>query len=268
MAFIEIPTFLTTQLKLIGATGALAVGTVVTHRKLTQSTAHGRLRSVCEACKLYTEKTNLLGKKYRVYPQVKSVTYGIDGITLVFSIPFGLNPESIEKATWAFRQQFGEDTELSRAGQRFTLTAVKRGVPNEVPYNMQEISTVTQDMRLPIVVGRSDSVIEPKLGDKGTPEPDTFTIWKGTPFFIEIQRSQYSERIMSEKITRYERYYYEEEWRYASWQPKDRPPVFPYIWIISEVNYRLASSCLRFVQSKSVAELIERTETPQYTAVH
>ncbi|WP_276914671.1 hypothetical protein [Aneurinibacillus aneurinilyticus] len=109
--------------------------------------------------------------------------------------------------------------------------------------------------------------IEPKLGDKGTPEPDTFTIWKGTPFFIEIQRSQYSERIMSEKITRYERYYYEEEWRYASWQPKDRPPVFPYIWIISEVNYRLASSCLRFVQSKSVAELIERTETPQYKAV-
>lgn len=109
--------------------------------------------------------------------------------------------------------------------------------------------------------------IEPKLGDKGTPEPDAFTIWKGTPFYIEIQRSQYSERIISEKIARYERYYYEEEWRYASWQPKDRPPVFPYIWIISEVNYRLASSCLRFVQSKSVAELIERTETPQYKAV-
>lgn len=84
----------------------------------------------------------------------------MNGVTLVFSIPFGLNPESIEKATWAFRQQFGEDAELSRVGQRFTLTAIKRGIPNEVPYNAQEISDVTQDMRLPIVVGRSDSTYE------------------------------------------------------------------------------------------------------------
>lgn len=74
MAFIEIPTFLATQLKMIGTLGATAVGTVAINRKLTQSTVHGRLRSVCEACKLYTEKTNILGKKYRIYPQVKSAT--------------------------------------------------------------------------------------------------------------------------------------------------------------------------------------------------
>lgn len=160
MAFIEIPTFLATQLKMIGTLGAAAIGTVAINRKLTQSTVHGRLRSVCEACKLYTEKTNLLGKKYHVYPQVKSTTYGTDGITLVFSIPFGVNPESVEKATWAFRQQFGDGAELSRVGQRFTLTTVKRGIPNEVPYNVQEISVVTQGMRIPIVVGRSDSVYE------------------------------------------------------------------------------------------------------------
>jgi hypothetical protein len=109
--------------------------------------------------------------------------------------------------------------------------------------------------------------VEPKLGDKGTPEPDAFTIWKGTPFYIEIQRNQYSEHVMAEKIARYERYYYEEEWKYEPWQPKNKPPVFPYIWIVSEVNYKLASSCLRFVQSRSAAELVERTTTQKKATV-
>lgn len=33
--------------------------------------------------------------------------------------------------------------------------------------------------------------VEPKLGGKGLPEPDIFTIWKGAPWYVEIQRTRY-----------------------------------------------------------------------------
>ncbi|MGR5899532.1 hypothetical protein ACT7C8_18005 [Bacillus cereus] len=34
-------------------------------------------------------------------------------------------------------------------------------------------------------------LIEPKIGTKGTVEPDLFCIFRNTPFFIEVQRSVY-----------------------------------------------------------------------------
>lgn len=53
--------------------------------------------------------------------------------------------------------------------------------------------------------------VEPKYG-KAFMEPDAFTIWRRSPFFIEVQKSVYSKKIMQDKINRYELYFHSQEW--------------------------------------------------------
>lgn len=96
--------------------------------------------------------------------------------------------------------------------------------------------------------------VEPKLGDKGGPEPDVFMIWFNSPFFVEIQRSIYSDKVMNEKLKRYELYYHKEEWHNFSWQP--RTPVFPRIWILSEIKYS-AVVPFKLYQTKTIDEFLQ-----------
>lgn len=46
-------------------------------------------------------------------------------------------------------------------------------------------------------------LVEPKYGAKGTVEPDAFLSYRSTGFFLEIQKSIYSEKQMLEKMDRY-----------------------------------------------------------------
>ena len=96
--------------------------------------------------------------------------------------------------------------------------------------------------------------VEPKYGSAYM-EPDVFMIWKGAPFFVEIQRHQYSTAVMAAKIKRYEAYARSGEWRKLPWQPKGQP-VFPYIWIVGEARYNLQTKMLRVFQSKGVSEFL------------
>ena len=51
-------------------------------------------------------------------------------------------------------------------------------------------------------------VVEPKYGEKGKyMELDIFMLWKKGAFFVEVQRSVYSDRVMNEKVRRYEDYH-------------------------------------------------------------
>jgi hypothetical protein len=95
--------------------------------------------------------------------------------------------------------------------------------------------------------------VEPKYG-KGNPEPDVFMIWQRTPFFVEIQRSVYSDKMMQEKLQRYERYYYSEAWKLEAWQPEDKK-VFPRLWIVTETQYNIEAP-FKVAQSKSVDEFL------------
>ncbi|CDN44176.1 Uncharacterized protein BN871_EI_00050 [Paenibacillus sp. P22] len=76
--------------------------------------------------------------------------------------------------------------------------------------------------------------VEPKYG-KGRPEPDAFVIWKATPWFIEIQRTVFSERVIKEKLDRYEAYFHSGEWERADWQPAKK--IFPVVWISGVGSY-------------------------------
>lgn len=46
-------------------------------------------------------------------------------------------------------------------------------------------------------------LVEPKYGSKGNAEPDIFCLYRKTGFFIEVQKSIYSEKQMQDKLERY-----------------------------------------------------------------
>ena len=97
--------------------------------------------------------------------------------------------------------------------------------------------------------------VEPKYG-KGNPEPDVFMIWKRTPFYVEIQRSVYSHKVMTDKMKRYERYWASEEWKNESWQPADKK-IFPLVWILSDTVYNIDVP-FRVYQTKTVEEMLRK----------
>lgn len=92
--------------------------------------------------------------------------------------------------------------------------------------------------------------VEFKTGEKGSIEPDIFMIWNNAPFFVEVQRSVYTKKVMGQKMERYEKYYNQEEWRRVT-------QYFPYILIITEHTYDLSESSLRVFQASSIPKFIE-----------
>ena len=102
-------------------------------------------------------------------------------------------------------------------------------------------------------------IVEPKYG-KGYMEPDAFMIWKRAPFFVEIQRSIYSARVMDEKVKRYEEYFFSNEWQQEAWQPQNKK-VFPAVIIITDTRYNIESSYIRFFQVANISELVSMFES-------
>ncbi|HER2169493.1 TPA: replication-relaxation family protein, partial [Streptococcus pyogenes] len=97
--------------------------------------------------------------------------------------------------------------------------------------------------------------VEPKYG-KGYMEPDAFMIWKRAPFFVEIQRSVYSEKVMNEKFMRYVSYYMSNEWQQETWQPIDKR-IFPKIILITDTRYQLPRhSAVQFFQVQDIKRFL------------
>lgn len=103
--------------------------------------------------------------------------------------------------------------------------------------------------------------VEPKYG-KGYMEPDIFCIWRDAPFFIEVQRSIYSEKVMADKFKRYELYYHSREWMKEAWQPQQEK-IFPAIIILTDTRYTITSDNSRVYQVRNIADLIALVETPR-----
>ncbi|PGR78218.1 hypothetical protein COD13_28520 [Priestia megaterium] len=102
-------------------------------------------------------------------------------------------------------------------------------------------------------------IVEDKpTGRKGGIEPDLFCIFKGSPFWIEIQRNQYSEQKMQAKISLYEEFFFSDEWKALQWQPEDRAALFPSIILITPVRYAVSSDHIRIIQVGSIYELMEK----------
>jgi hypothetical protein len=104
--------------------------------------------------------------------------------------------------------------------------------------------------------------VEPKFG-KGHMEPDAFMIWKRGPFFVEIQRSVYSDKVMKEKVSRYEQYYLSNEWQQEPWQPENKK-VFPSVLMLTDTRYNIESQYVRFIQIQNIKQLVS-TFSPKMT---
>ncbi|MBU3574180.1 hypothetical protein IUK39_29510 [Priestia aryabhattai] len=102
-------------------------------------------------------------------------------------------------------------------------------------------------------------IVEDKpTGRKGGIEPDLFCIFKGSPFWIEIQRNQYSDQKIQAKITLYEEFFFSNEWKALHWQPEDRAAIFPSVMLITPIRYAVSSEHIRIIQVTSIHELMEK----------
>jgi hypothetical protein len=112
--------------------------------------------------------------------------------------------------------------------------------------------------------------VEPKYGGKGTVEPDVFCIFRKhgmtgrTPFFIEVQNTFYSQKVMTQKLKRYEELYQSRIIAQEPWQPSDRPPVFPIVLIISGYRYAIDGSYpFRVIQAQSFTQFMQSLKPAQ-----
>ncbi|MGM0878707.1 MAG: replication-relaxation family protein [Bacillota bacterium] len=76
-------------------------------------------------------------------------------------------------------------------------------------------------------------LVEPKYGEKAMTEPDVFCIFRRTSFFIEVQKTIYSEKQMKDKLDRYKNLYKSGIITREAWQNPDKS-IFPHILILSE----------------------------------
>lgn len=73
-------------------------------------------------------------------------------------------------------------------------------------------------------------LVEPKFGKKGEcAEPDIFCQYRKTNFFVEVQRTVYSEKLMNEKLDRYIDLY----------NSGNLATPFPHVLIISDQRYAI-----------------------------
>lgn len=91
---------------------------------------------------------------------------------------------------------------------------------------------------------------------KGMCEPDVFCIFQGSPFYIEVQRTVYSEKQMKEKLNRYLDLYSSGIIANEPWQPSERK-VFPHVLILSDQRYAIDNSYpFRVLQATSISQFM------------
>jgi len=91
-------------------------------------------------------------------------------------------------------------------------------------------------------------LVEPKYGSKGVAEPDIYCQYRKTAFFVEVQKTVYSEKQMNEKLDRYVDLYNSDV--------IDKP--FPHVLILSEQRYGVrADYPFRVFQSGSFTEFVQ-----------
>jgi hypothetical protein len=106
--------------------------------------------------------------------------------------------------------------------------------------------------------------VEPKYGAKGTAEPDVFAIFRQTPFFIEVQKTLYSEKQMTEKMDRYLDLYNSGIITNEPWQPVNTK-IFPHVLILSDQRYAIPGTYpFRILQAPSFTQFLQMLQpTPQ-----
>lgn len=80
-------------------------------------------------------------------------------------------------------------------------------------------------------------------------------MFKSTPFYIEVQNSVYSEKVMQKKMNLYEEFFQSKEWHRFEWQPQEKK-FFPYIVLLSQEKYKIDTSNVQVFQFKDINEFL------------
>lgn len=97
-------------------------------------------------------------------------------------------------------------------------------------------------------------LVEPRYGPKGKVEPDCYLNFRKTGFFIEVQRSLYSEKTMREKMERYVSLYH------SGIMAKP----FPHVLILSDHRYALEGDWpFRIFQAESFGAFMRSLQPQQ-----
>lgn len=97
--------------------------------------------------------------------------------------------------------------------------------------------------------------IEPQYTDVGV-RPDICMMWRGSVWFVEIQNSHYTHKVMSEKFRRYQAFHDSGKWRDLPFQTNNAP--FPYVWIVADHTYKIDAKGFRVYQSKNVSDFLAK----------
>ncbi|MFG6315999.1 replication-relaxation family protein [Bacillus velezensis] len=94
--------------------------------------------------------------------------------------------------------------------------------------------------------------------------PDVCVMWRGSVWFVEVQRTHYTQKIMNEKMARYSNYYQSGAWQLLPFHKENAP--FPYVWIITDHKYPIKTAGFRVFQSKNVEAFLSEVAARQKAA--
>lgn len=140
----------------------------------------------------------------------------------------------------------------------FPIESGMKKTSQKIPHFLQ-IASVYQDL----LKHEKPSLftVEPKYS-KGLAEPDIFTIFKNSPLFIEVQCSVYSQKLIDEKIERYETLCQIGLLDEEPWQRPGHQPVFPAVLLLTDARYVVDSASFPVIQASSVADFMRQMKVP------
>jgi predicted transcriptional regulator len=163
-----------------------------------------------------------------------------------------------------FMDQKQPITTCNRVMQRLVLKGLVKVNKSTRPYQYMHVETKMKpnSSKVPHFLSIADTYIdmctwvkperfevEPKVGVKGTVEADAVAVWNSGLMFIEIQRSRYTQKVMQEKINRYETYYASKEW-------KKKFRQFPLVIVLTESPYKVETANIKLFQAKDIDDFV------------
>jgi len=139
-----------------GSAGACGVAAWAVWRGMPDQVIRRRLMTLFRTGNLYYKIIGYKGRELRNYPLIKRVRLYLDRTEAAFLLPVGMDPSTIEKSEWLFRQVFGQYAELSAAEDARTFVMrVYNGPLTTFDYDADKIAECVRDLALPIFVGKS-----------------------------------------------------------------------------------------------------------------
>jgi S-DNA-T family DNA segregation ATPase FtsK/SpoIIIE len=137
-----------------GVAAAAFAGAFFVHRSLPESVMRRKLMMLFKAGELFIRKKRKGKEDILIFPSITRVICTSEYAQVNFNIPKGMDPNSIFKSLWLFKQGFGPYLDLSEDCSRFTLIIYSSDM-KQFNYNPKEVIHSLKGMALPIVAGKS-----------------------------------------------------------------------------------------------------------------